>query len=123
MKLYLSGPMSGYRNLNRDMHRLVKEWLEKKKGHEVVSPALMDSVDGGPPTPRGKVGDRWIAFIMRDISMILTMDLDGIVMMKGWEKSKGSRMELLAALCRGLKVFDEEMREMKLESIPVEDLK
>ena len=81
MKLYISGQISGL-NLNeaKATFKAVEDVLVKT-GCEVINPFnLFKEQDL-----------TWSEFMVVDIKALL--DCNAIIMLKGWEKSKGSRLE------------------------------
>lgn len=94
MIIYLSGPMSGLPDLNYpEFHRVAKELNER--GFEVLSPA--DIVL--PKELLDLIGDDkeelWNEYMKRAIPML--MQCNTIAMLKGWQKSRGARIELFLA--------------------------
>lgn len=79
-RVYLAGPMTGYPDLNfpafhREAARL------RAKGLEVVNPA---EINLDPSAG-------WVDCMRADIRELVTCD--GIVLMPGWEKSRGATLE------------------------------
>ncbi len=103
MKLYIAGPMTGHPEWNFPAFRGAAQEL-RRRDFEVLSPAEMDEQDfgfdgtGEPP---------------QDMSLhdILARDLaaldgcDGIVLLEGWEHSKGTAVELAYARAKGMPVY------------------
>jgi hypothetical protein len=86
--VYLSGPMTGYKNYNHAEFNRISEKLEGS-GHfkKVINPASMD--EGEKP---------WQYYLIRDIGIIFKNKVDAVILMKGWEKSKGARAEVFNAV-------------------------
>jgi hypothetical protein len=85
MIVYLSGPMSGIEDENFPAFNAAARAL-CLIGYTVVNPAEFDTdVDG--------LGERarWVKYLKADIKAL--MDCDGIVMLPGWEQSKGATLE------------------------------
>ncbi len=79
-KVYIAGPMSGYENHNFPaFHNKAAELHEM--GFEVVNPADINS---------GMMLS-WSDCMRADIQELVTCD--GIVLLDGWEKSKGATLE------------------------------
>ena len=93
MRLYLSGPMSGYPQENRPTFATAAAWL-RQRGHDVVSPAEIVPTDAGAT---------WEDCLRMDIAALITCE--AIVLMRGWPQSKGARLELSEALALGMHVF------------------
>jgi hypothetical protein len=90
MILYLSGRVTSDPDYKRKFD--AAETQLKEKGHIVLNPAVM---------PIGlKEYDDYIR-----ISLAMLCAADGIVMLPGWKKSKGARIELRDALKAGKKIF------------------
>lgn len=87
MKFYVSGPISGYPNKNREAFARASEAL-RKLGHTVLSPFELDLVE--PCDPRD-----WDANMRRDIKYI--PGAEGYLMLKGWEQSRGAQLEVVIA--------------------------
>jgi nucleoside 2-deoxyribosyltransferase len=87
-KLYISGPMTGIRNLNRDEFCMVENVL-LDRGYEVVNPA--------EPTGDPTVGElSWEEYLAHDINLI--RDCDGVAVLDGWHRSSGAQQEVAFAL-------------------------
>jgi len=102
LKLYIAGPMTGIPSFNFPAFDEMAERL-RAMGHEVVSPAELDddadramataSVDGAI----GSVTKTWGDFLARDVKLLADDGIDGIVVLPGWEKSRGARLETFVA--------------------------
>jgi len=90
--LYISGPMTGLPELNFPAFHAAADLL-RGRGFEVVNPAEIN------PDPNAA----WADCLKQDIRALL--DCDGIVMLPGYEGSKGARLELLIAAELGLRVY------------------
>lgn len=105
MKVYLSGPMRGYKDFNFPAFDATAAYL-RAHGHEVFNPAEKDrELDPDGKTWRSKTGDIKAAealgfdrrkAIKEDIDYIID-HADVIALMPGWEKSKGANAELWLA--------------------------
>lgn len=104
MRLYLAGPMTGKPQFNfPDFDRMAG--LLRANGYEVVNPAELDdpksraaalaSVDGALGSL--KTGETWGDFLSRDVKLIADGGIDGVVVLLGWEKSRGARLETFVA--------------------------
>lgn len=86
LKIYISGPITGlpYEEVKRRFERDKRDLAAAD--FEPVSP-----IDNGlpPDTP-------WEEHMKRDLAILATCD--GIYLQSGWEKSKGCRIEVNAAL-------------------------
>ena len=99
-KIYLSGPMTGYPDYNKQAFAEATAQL-RDLGFQVVNPHELKE-------PFLKMNDpdyNWRQYLARDISVLLTEGIEGVVVLPGWEKSRGSLLELHVAQFIGLKVF------------------
>ena len=94
MKIYVSGPMTGYADYNCPAFNRVAANL-RAQGFEVINPAEIN--DGSTGTY-----DQWMR---EDIRLLL--DCDAIYLLNGWEKSRGAGVEARVAKVIGLKFLYE----------------
>lgn len=101
MRLYLAGPMSGYEEWNYPAFLEGAERL-RAAGYDVVSPAEIELEAGfDPATPAADyTADDYHAAMRRDIALIL--DVDGVALLPGWDRSKGARAEAAVASAIGI---------------------
>lgn len=86
MKLYISGPMTGYPDLNFPAFN--KEALRLRMlGWEVINPVDINSDPSAD----------WCDCICDDIRAVAAADCDGIALLPGWEKSPGAQIEVWTA--------------------------
>lgn len=104
-KLYVAGPMRGYRNFNYAAFNRATKAL-RNKGYEVLSPVELEadipksdpvfgSTNQGDPMPH--------EFARRDFRAIT--EADGIVLLPGWQYSSGVRQEVAVARACGLQAY------------------
>ena len=98
--LYVSGPYraeSLYQiaeNINKAKRIGMKFW---KQGYAVITPHLNTQyMDGFLPSYRWLIGD-----------LVMIQRSDVIALLKNWRKSKGARIEAIAAVLCGLKILEE----------------
>lgn len=84
MKLYISGPMSGLPDWNFPAFNQAAEKV-RAWGHDAVNPV---DINPDHTTP-------WEICLRADLKALC--DCDGIVLLPGWEKSKGAQLELHVA--------------------------
>lgn len=100
MKLYLSGPMSGIPQYNFPAFTQAALVL-RALGHEVLSPHELDTpeqVHAALASTDGHTEDAdWAAYLARDIVEISKFDPEAIVVLPGWEDSRGCKIETLIA--------------------------
>lgn len=109
MKVYLAGPMTGIPQMNFPAFDAAAKDL-RARGYEVVSPAELDSpvsraaalaaTDGDLSSYSRETGETWGDLLARDVKIIADEGVEGIVVLPGWEKSRGARLEtFVARLC------------------------
>lgn len=96
-KVYISGPMTGLPNENRDAFELRKKQMIAL-GFDVVSPPDLDDAEDSP----GDYGTR----LMRDVVSIAN-DCTHITFLPGSLRSRGAVLERLVAEGKGLQEIDE----------------
>lgn len=92
MTIYIAGPMTGIKDLNRPTFNAVAAAL-RTFGFEVVNP-----VELCPP------GMAWTDCMRRDIAAM--MGCDSVALLPGWMNSKGARLERQIAVQLGMHVYD-----------------
>jgi hypothetical protein len=93
VRVYLSGPMTGMPEFNYPAFHEAARSL-RAVGFEVVSPAEKPMEAHAP----------WVAHMRLDIELMLACA--GVVMLPGWEQSKGARIERRLALELDMPVAD-----------------
>lgn len=93
MKLYISGPITGKEDLNRANFEETEDLL-LQKGFSPVNPHKL---------PMDIPSQSWENYMRRDLKSLC--DCDGIVMLDGWQKSRGAKLEFMLALELGLHIF------------------
>lgn len=83
MKTYLAGPMTGIENWNHPAFYAKAAEL-RSKGIDVINPAEFDEEVG--------LDQPWSAYLRRDL-VLLAEECDSMVLLPGWEYSKGARLE------------------------------
>lgn len=93
MKIYISGPITGIPDENRESFRLAAMIL-RSNGHEAINPHELDHIEGAT----------WLDFMRRDI--VEMMACDAVTTLPGWENSRGALTEI--GLCErlGIPVYD-----------------
>ncbi|WP_035487274.1 DUF4406 domain-containing protein [Alicyclobacillus contaminans] len=93
MKVYISGPMSGIKDWNYPMFFATAELL-RRLGFDVINPAEGVSEFDKP----------WNWYMRR--ALRLMMDADTILMLPGWSRSRGARLERMVAKKLGMRVVE-----------------
>ena len=108
MRVYLSGPMRGYPNLNFPAFDAAASYL-RDNGHAVLSPAEVDRAEGFLPGTDEEAGlvstEAHRQYMRRDIELLLRESLDAIILLPGWRRSRGSIIELIVGQALGLTVL------------------
>jgi nucleoside 2-deoxyribosyltransferase len=107
MKVYLAGPMRGHENWNFAAFASARQaW--RAKGHQVFCPAAMAEACGydhnHPAEPDAQDGKAHLKHAMTQ-DMACVMAADAIALLPGWERSRGSTVELALAQFMGLAVY------------------
>ncbi len=95
-RLYLAGPMAGIAEHNFPLFHKVARWL-RGQGYEVFNPA--ENKDGNVRQPR--------SFYMR-IDIPALMASDAVVLLPGWQESRGASLEVWIALDLDLPICEYE---------------
>jgi hypothetical protein len=113
-KLYLAGPMTGIKAFNFPAFHEAQQILEND-GYSVVNPADLDdpaqrraaesSPDGNLKDYEAITGMTWADFLARDVKLI-TDEVDAVVLLGGWENSKGAKLEKFIAELTGKPCLD-----------------
>lgn len=106
---YLAGPMSGIPRFNIPAFDEAAEAL-REAGYHIVSPAELDdpvtremaynSPDGATLQDKHPNGESWGDFLSRDVKIVADK-VNGIIVLPGWERSRGARLEMMVALLCG----------------------
>lgn len=101
MKAYLAGKMTGIPENNFPAFRDAAARL-RAEGWEIVNPVELDEEEGIAST--ATLGDpEYKDALARDLRQL--MDVEAIVLLPGWETSKGARTELSLARHYGLAIY------------------
>lgn len=105
MRLYLAGPMTSIPQFNiPEFDRVANEL--RALGFDIVSPAELDdeetrrislaSPDGALATLETH-NKTWGDFLARDVKLLADEGIQGVVVLPGWERSRGARLETFVA--------------------------
>ena len=96
MKIYISLPITGHDIEEVEASCIFASAVLRKKGHTPVSPLELDHRDP----------EDYEAVIGTDITALLLCD--AVLLMEGWEQSKGCRLEHAAAEIYGKQIMCED---------------
>lgn len=100
MRIYIAGPMTGYKDLNYPAFEAAAKELEAA-GHIPLNPASVDN---------GGEAHSWEWYMKRTIPMMCSAD--AVMTLKGWEGSRGAGIEVDLAIDLAMPVYD------SIEDIP-----
>lgn len=96
---YLGGPMSGIAEHNFPAFRVAAEDL-REQGYDVISPVEMDEAagfDSATAEPVRPGTAEWASFLARDIEIVARPPVAGVVVLEGWQDSRGALLEVHVA--------------------------
>ena len=112
-KLYLAGPMTNIPQFNFPLFHRAAAYL-RGQGYDIVSPAEMDSPAvqaAAMASPDGKLdashkiaGETWGQILAKDV-LLVADEIDGIVFLPGWDKSRGANLEATVGLLVNTREF------------------
>ena len=112
MRVYLAGPMSGIPQFNFPEFYRVTKILRERHRLEVFSPAELDAQHGvdkqalaSPDGDASKLTQTWGDLLARDVKMIADEGIQGIVLLPGWQRSRGARLEASVGLLCGTNFY------------------
>lgn len=97
-KIYISLPITGYSLKEQQSYAVGVQWWLEKQGFQAVNP-----FENGIPADASTE-----AHYKADLHLLT--DCDGILLLEGWRKSKGCRLEHKVALACGLNIATTDMR-------------
>ncbi len=104
MKVYLAGPMRGIPDCNFPAFKRAALML-RSAGYEVLSPAEQDIAMGFDPMGNPDITkEQFVLFMHRDLDMLA--ECDGIILLKGWQNSKGATLERAIAAFLNLAIME-----------------
>ena len=104
IKIYIAGPMRGYKNLNHEAFDLAEKNLKRSPVFDPVNPAKMDrefGLDGSSDMTKEELKEA----LKRDVKALF--DSESIYMLRGWERSEGAKMEHALAVALGMSIHYE----------------
>ena len=105
---YLAGPMTGIPQDNLPAFVEAADSL-RDSGYAIITPIEFETaeviqavIDNPEKTFNEVAGTTWGGALARDVE-IISDEVDGIVFLPGWDKSKGARLEAFVAILAGKK--------------------
>ncbi|OYO27917.1 DUF4406 domain-containing protein [Janthinobacterium sp. PC23-8] len=92
MRIYIAGPMTGRSQFNYPAFHQAATLL-RAAGHVVINPA---------ENPAPACGS-WIGYMRMSVAQVASVDC--LVMLPGWPRSKGARIEFILAKLLGLDTY------------------
>ncbi|CAB4183405.1 Protein of unknown function DUF4406 [uncultured Caudovirales phage] len=106
--VYVAGPMSGIPDFNYPAFRAASKDL-RERGYVVTDPVEIDDqvgVVGIIDDAAGLISARgWVDCLSRDIQILCDPEISAVVVLPGWEKSKGAKLEVHVARTLGKRIF------------------
>lgn len=102
MTLYLAGPMSGHPLYNYPAFEAAARAL-REAGHAVISPHELELAQGFKPADSFP-DSAYAAAMRRSIAALL--EADAVVMLPGWESSRGACLEHAIATALGIPIHE-----------------
>jgi hypothetical protein len=113
-RVYVAGPMSGYDEYNFPAFREACESL-RSLGLDVVSPHELDNDEPVPGVVPGD--DTYNSMLARDVQTVADESIDAVVVLPGWELSRGALIETNVAHALGKPIVSYPMLlEIRFES-------
>lgn len=110
--IYIAGPMTGLPQFNVPAFNAAAAEL-RVQGYEVLNPAELDSPtmqklaleskDGNLQKLVEASGETWADVLARDVKLITDAKVTDIVLLPGWTKSRGARLEAFVGILNGVK--------------------
>lgn len=98
--LYLSGPMSGYPDFNAAAFFRATDML-REKGYTVINPHELPE----PDVTNMSELEAWAEYLARDVMLFAKITSPVVlVLLPGWELSRGSLLERAVAKHRGFRI-------------------
>jgi hypothetical protein len=91
---YLSGPIAGDpETKERNIERFIKAAADlRARGYKILSPIEVNAGEMNPDAAR-----EWAWYMRRDVEAMMDDSVEGIIMLPGWEFSRGAQTELALA--------------------------
>ena len=102
---YLAGPMSGIPQFNFPLFYSAAATL-RAAGYTIISPAELDDAEdkgaamASPDGSMATITKTWGDFLARDVKIVADQ-VQGIIFLPGWSKSRGAKLEAFTGLLCG----------------------
>jgi Domain of unknown function (DUF4406) len=108
MKVYLSGPITGKVDGNREVFASTKKILENH-GWKVINPYDTNPAEEEAEEAANRAAGKFYSssywrLLAKDVATI--GEVEGIVFLSGWEDSKGARLEAYVGILKGLPIWE-----------------
>jgi len=101
---YLAGPMSGRPNDNIPAFEDAAGYL-RHLGYHIFSPVEMEQMTG-QSKPSSELSNNELRRIARQDMLMIAEWCDGIILLPGWEVSKGAKAEYALARWLGMECYE-----------------
>lgn len=126
-RVYIAGPMTGHPRHNIPAFDAMAAAL-RRAGYEAISPAELDSPEDRALAYASMEGSlaghdkTWGDFLARDVKLIADDGIQGIVVLPGWQTSRGARLETFVGFLSGLKTYTFDTTYEELRRVPFHTL-
>jgi hypothetical protein len=103
-RVYVAGPITGLPNGNKEEFEAAVKWLRERTSFEVISPLEMDSSEEFAATMANHYGEVYWHRMVEDFKTVISVD--ALVLLNGWARSKGARIEVFVALSLGKRFYE-----------------
>lgn len=107
MKAYLAGAMSGLPEHGFPLFRDAAVDL-RARGLNIVSPVELDESEGFDALTEPDVSpgsEKWAEFLARDVRVVADPSIEAVIVLPGWERSRGANLEVRVARSLGKKIL------------------
>lgn len=94
MKIYIAGPITGIKDYKINFEKAAEKI--KSKGHEPVNPCLLETILDPRTTS-------WNEYLLASLGLLRASS--AILLLNGWERSRGAQREHREAVALGMKVY------------------
>lgn len=121
MRLYLAGPMSNYPQSNFPAFYEAATDL-RGRGLDIISPAELDDAETVARALKNEPATQtWADFLARDVKIV--SEVDGIVFLPDWYKSRGAKLEAFVGLLHpNFEFYAYKGRALELDTVDREDV-